>query len=125
VTDDEARIERTVLDYFEAWFDGDEERMRRALHPELAKRSPADDGTGVDHLTASEMIEATAAGHGRRRDPGERRIEIEVVDVHDRIGAVVVHSNVYREYLHVARTPDGWKIVNALWDWSPGGPGRP
>jgi hypothetical protein len=28
---------------------------------------------------------------------------------------VVVHSESYREYLHLTRTDDGWKIVNALW----------
>jgi hypothetical protein len=31
---------------------------------------------------------------------------------------VVVHSNVYREYLHLGQTDEGWKIVNALWDWA-------
>ena len=115
---DENAIERTVLDYFEGWFDGDEERMRRALHPDLAKRSLADDSDSVDHLSAPEMIEATAAGRGKRRDPGERVIDARVVDVHGGIAAAVVHSNVYREYLHLARTGDGWRIVNALWDWA-------
>jgi hypothetical protein len=31
---------------------------------------------------------------------------------------VVVRSNVYREYLHLGRTDEGWKIVNALWAWT-------
>jgi hypothetical protein len=26
-----------------------------------------------------------------------------------------VHSPVYREYLHLARTADGWKILNAIY----------
>jgi alkyl sulfatase BDS1-like metallo-beta-lactamase superfamily hydrolase len=55
-------IRETVLDYFEGWFDGDPARMERALHPDLAKRSVAEDGTGLDHVTAREMIGATAAG---------------------------------------------------------------
>ncbi len=28
-------IERTALDYFDGWFDGDAERKARALHPEI------------------------------------------------------------------------------------------
>ena len=36
---DEDAIVRCVLDYFEGWFEADPERMRRALHPDLAKRS--------------------------------------------------------------------------------------
>jgi hypothetical protein len=113
---DEAAVEATVLDYFEGWFEGDAERMERALHPQFAKRSP--DDIGLDEDNAQTMIEATSAGLGKRRDPGERGIEVDVVEIHGKIATVVVHSNVYREYLHVARTDDGWKLVNALWDFA-------
>jgi hypothetical protein len=115
MTDDQA-IKSTVLDYFEGWFDGDAERMERALHPQLAKRSLGDGR--LDEATAPGMIEATAAGFGKRRDPGERRIDIDVVEIYGPIATVVVHSNVYREYLHLGQTDEGWKIVNALWDWA-------
>ena len=37
-TTDAQQISATVLDYVEGWFDGDADRMRRALHPELVKR---------------------------------------------------------------------------------------
>jgi hypothetical protein len=113
---DETAIKQAVLDYFEGWFDGDPTRMERALHPQLAKRSLEDEGEGLDHVTAQQMVEATAAGRGKRRDPEERRLEIRIVEVHRGIATVVVHSTVYREYLHLARSRDGWKIVNALWD---------
>jgi hypothetical protein len=33
---------------------------------------------------------------------------------------VTVRSVVYTEYLHLARTSDGWKIVNDLWQPTPG-----
>jgi hypothetical protein len=112
---DEAAITQTVLDYFEGWFDGDAVRMERALHPRLAKRARRSDG--LNETTATEMIEATTKGVGRSRDPGERGIEVDVVEVHKEIATVVVHSNVYREYLHLAQTDEGWKIVNALWDF--------
>lgn len=114
----DAAIVGAVLDYFEGWFDGDAGRMERALHPDLAKRSLGQDASGVESLTAREMIDATAAGRGKRRDPGDRRIEVDVVDVHGPIANVTVRSAVYREYLQLARTAEGWKIVNALWDWS-------
>jgi Putative lumazine-binding len=113
---DEEAVVRCILDYFEGWFEADPERMRRALHPGLAKRTL--DGEGLDEDTAQGMIEATAAGSGRKRDPGTRRIDVRVVDLHGSIAAAVVDSNVYREYLHLVRTEDGWKIVNALWEFS-------
>jgi hypothetical protein len=113
--EDEAAIERAVLDYFEGWFGGDAERMERALHPGLAKRSLADDGVSLDPNTAEDMIERTAAGGARGRRPGLTQLDVQVVEVYEEIATVVVHSNVYREYLHLARTRHGWKIVNALW----------
>jgi hypothetical protein len=54
---------------------------------------------------------------GKSRDPGDRGIEVNVVEIHGPIATVVVHSTIYREYLHLGRTEDGWKIVNALWDF--------
>jgi Putative lumazine-binding len=110
---DEAAIARCVLDYFEGWFEADPARMRRALHPDLAKRSLGRDG--LDKITASQMVEATSAGAGKERDSGARRIDVSVVEVYGDIATAVVDSNVYREYLHLVRTDGGWKIVNALW----------
>ncbi len=107
-----------ALDYFEGWFTGDVERMKRALHPDLAKRSLADDGRSLDVNTSESMINLTARGVGKHRGSGDRRIEVEVVDVYGSIASVTVRSTVYREYLHLARTADGWKIVNALWQWT-------
>ena len=111
VESERAAIVATVLDYFEGWFDGDAERMERALHPALAKRGP-----GLRTVTKDQMVAATAAGEGKKVDPGPgRRIDVTVVDVHGSIASAVVDSDVYREYLHLVRTDDGWKIVNALW----------
>jgi Putative lumazine-binding len=116
---DEAAVVATVLDYFEGWFDGDPARMGRALHPELAKRPSGVPGS-LGTLTAQEMIDATAAGVGRTRDVPDRQIEVKIVDLFGDIASTVVWSAVYREYLHLVRTPEGWKIANALWQWMPG-----
>lgn len=122
-TDDErATIIACVLDYFEGWFEGDPIRMERALHPELAKRCY---GQTVDRApvlitdTAEGMIEATREGGGRIR-AGGRPIEIEIVDAGRGIASVVVRSEHYHEYLHLVQTPEGWRIVNALWRWADG-----
>ena len=117
VASDEEGIRAIVLDYFEGWYDGDVERMRRALHPQLAKRSLADDGVSLEELTAAGMVEATAKGQGRRDDPEERRLEIVVQHVYDTIASVRVLSVPYAEYVQLVRTRDGWKIANAMWQW--------
>ena len=119
--EDLAGIEAAVRDYFGGWFEGDAERMRRALHPGLAKRTLIRDEDGAEALgesPAAAMIDATGRGAGRTRGEGDRGIEMQVVDAYGGIASVVVRSTVYREYLHLALTRDGWKIVNALWRWT-------
>ncbi|MDX6476415.1 MAG: hypothetical protein QOH95_1926 [Gaiellaceae bacterium] len=113
--DERQAVEAAVLDYFEGWFDGDAGRMERALHPDLAKRALEKDERGLDETTAQWMIDATARGVGRASDPGERGIEVRVDDVHGSIANATVRSAVYREYVQLARTSEGWKIVNTLW----------
>src|SRR5690242_18620326 len=39
-------IRRTALDYIDGWYTGDAERMRRSLHPDLAKRIQRPDADG-------------------------------------------------------------------------------
>jgi hypothetical protein len=117
-TDVEQAIVAAALDYYEGWFDGERARMERALHPDLVKRSLAEDGMSVETISAREMVEATAKGVGLTSDPGKqaRDIEIHVDHVYGNIATVTVTSAIYVDYLQLARTRDGWKIVNVLWD---------
>src|SRR5215207_7028791 len=105
---DRELITAAVLDYFEGWFDGDVARMDRALHPDLVKRWSG--GT----TSKARMLELTGNGEGAE-DGKDRGLDIEIRDVHDDIATVTVRSAVYREYLHLLRTPDGWRIANTLW----------
>jgi hypothetical protein len=116
---DRAAIVATALDYFEGWFDGDAERIERALHPGLAKRSLGQvepDSPELRSVTKAQMVEWTAAGEGATASAG--KIDVEIADLYGNIATVVVRSAVYREYLHLVRTAEGWKIVNALWHFA-------
>jgi hypothetical protein len=118
---EEAAVARVALDYFEGWFEGDATRVERALHSDLVKRTLETDSAGgetLDTETAQSLLDATSKGIGRTRGQGDRRIEVEVEDVYGAIANVTVCSTVYREYLHLVRTGEGWKIVSALWQWT-------
>ena len=108
---DEDAVVATVRDYFEGWFDGDPERMERALHKDLVKRRAGDD-LGV--TTKEQMLEYTRRGDGKE-DAADRTLDIEVEDIYGDIASVTVCSAVYHEYVQLVRTRDGWKIANALW----------
>ena len=105
-------IVQTVLDYYESWFDGDTERMDRALHPDLVKRR-AGDALGV--TTKERMLELTARGEGAE-DAADRRVDVEIEDVYHTIANVTVHTAVYHEYIQLVLIEDGWKIANVLWE---------
>ena len=116
-----AAVVATIEDYFLGWYDADPERMRRALHPDLAKRSHvrgAEERLVLRAVTAHLMIGWTGDGQGRESDPDKRRLVITVDEIHDSIATARVDSFDFREYAHLARTPDGWRIVNTLWTWT-------
>jgi hypothetical protein len=116
-------IERAVLDYFEGWYQADPDRMARALHPDLVKRSFLRQADGEQALgpirTAEAMIDLTRDGGGRDI-PEPHDIRITVDQIGNGIASASVTSRPYREFLHLARTPDGWRIVNAFWTWADG-----
>jgi hypothetical protein len=123
-----AAIERVVHEYYDSWYAGDPNRMERSLHPNLAKRAPMGqlievglrpnaDPEGLDEDTRQTMVDATARGIGASRatTSEDRTIEVRIDDLYDWIAAVTVRTPIYHEYLHLVRTADGWRIVNALW----------
>ena len=116
--DDRDAIVTTVRDYWEGWFDGDAERMERAVHPNLAKTGVVIDMSGpriTGSMTAENMIGWTRAGEGVAEKPTDTAFDVSVNDIYHEIATVTVRSGIYREYLHLAKTPDGWKILNALY----------
>jgi hypothetical protein len=114
VSDHDAII-GTVTDYWEGWFGGDVERMRRALHPALAKTGVSGARGVSTPMSAQDMIRWTGEGEGVAGRPADMAYDITVQDVYGDIATVTVHSAVYREYLHLVRTPAGWAILNALY----------
>ena len=118
---DVAAIERCVQDYYEGWYSADGERMARAVHPALAKRAFAQDRErtpAIDETTADEMIDGAAAGAGRAR--AGTKLDIRVAEVGGGIASVNCFADHYVDLLHLIETPDGWRIINALWRWADG-----
>jgi hypothetical protein len=115
---DEDAVRAVVSDYIEAWYDGDAAGMERALHPELAKRCrgiEGDDPDALETLSAKEMVDATADGEGQREDTGDRQIEIKIEYLGENIASVTSLWGGYVDLLQLIRMPEGWRIVNAVW----------
>jgi hypothetical protein len=119
----EKAIRATALDYVEGWFQGDAERMARALHPELAKRNvrmdPETGKSTLRKLSKEELVEYTARGGGNKTPKDQWDISVEVLDVYENMATVKVDSAHFMDYMHLAKWDGHWVIVNVLWAMHP------
>ena len=119
---DSAAIRAAALDYVEGWYAGDAARMRRALHPGLAKRIVAADSTGVPRLqqmTADELVTMTGRGGGSRTPPERQEKEVRILDVFGNTASVRATMSGWIDYMHLAKWEGRWVIVNVLWELKP------
>ena len=82
---DSAAIRATALDYVEGWYEGNPERMTRALHPELVKRIVVPDtATGrsvLQNMGASALVNGTRHGWGKSTPTDRQQKEVRILDI--------------------------------------------
>jgi hypothetical protein len=76
---DAAAIKQTALDYIEGWYEGNTERMEKALHPELAKRivrtNPQNNRSSLGQMSAMSLVQGTRPAEVKiRRKKSSRRM---------------------------------------------------
>ncbi len=119
---DQAAIKQTALDYIEGWYEGNAERMERALHPDLAKRIMQTNPQGysqLDHMGAMALVQKTKRGFGKNT-PKEKQIkDVLILDVFENAASVKVVMSDWIDYMHIAKFNGSWVIVNVLWEMKP------
>lgn len=119
---DSAAIRTAALDYIEGWYEGNGERMERALHPELAKRIVNTNPNGRNSLGqqgAMTLVNNTKSGGGKTTPMEQRRKDVRVLDIFGNTASVRVDAATWVDYLHVAKWNGRWVIVNVLWELRP------
>lgn len=120
---DDAAIKQAALDYIEGWYEGDAERMERALHPELAKRivytNPENGRSRLEQMSAMTLVQYTRTGYGKQTPVEKRQMDVTILDKFENVAMVKVVATDWIDYLHVARYNGEWKIVNVLWELKP------
>ena len=119
---DAAAIKQTALDYIEGWYEGDAERMERALHPELAKRIMRTDKEGrsmLGQMSALSLIQGTRRGGGKQTPKEKQQKDVTILDVFENAASVKVVASDWIDYLHMAKWNGRWVIVNVLWELKP------
>lgn len=116
---DSAAIRATALDYIDGWWEGNAERMERALHPDLAKRIVNTNERGrnvLGHQSAMTLVQGVRRGGGRETPAAERRSDVRILDIFGNTASVRVDAGVWVDYLHVAKWNGRWVIINVLWE---------
>ena len=121
---DSSAIRQTALDYIEGWYEGNAERMERALHPELAKRivnvDPRNGRNSLGQQSAMTLVLNTRRGGGKEETPvAEQRKDVRILDIFGNTASVRVDAATWVDYLHIAKWNGRWVIVNVLWELRP------
>ncbi len=120
---DSAAIRATALDYIEGWYQGNAERMERALHPELAKRivrtNPDNGRSSLGQMSALTLVQSTRVGGGRDTPVVQQQKDVTILDIYQGAASVKVVASSWIDYMQVARWNGRWVIVNVLWELKP------
>lgn len=119
---DAGAIKQAALDYIEGWYEGNAERMERALHPELAKRIVHTNAQGrsrLDQMGAMTLVLGTRRGGGKDTPKERQEKDVTILDVYENAASVKVVASDWIDYLHMAKFGGRWVIVNVLWELKP------
>jgi len=120
---DREAIKAACLDYIEGWYEGNGDRMERALHPDLAKRivrtDPKSGRNFLGQMSAMGLVLGVRQGGGKETPKERRQKDVTVLDVYENAASAKVVASDWIDYLHLARWNGQWKIVNVLWELKP------
>lgn len=120
---DSAAIRATALDYVEGWYEGDGDRMGRALHPELVKRIVVSDTATkrsvLQTMGASALVNGARRGWGKETPADRRQKDVTILDIFGNAASVKAVMADWIDYLQVAKVDGRWVIVNVLWERKP------
>ena len=120
---DQAAIKQAALDYIEGWYEGNAERMERALHPDLAKRivrtDPKSGRSRLDQMSAMGLVQGVRSGYGKSTPKEKQQKDVTILDVYENAASVKLVASDWIDYLHIAKFSGRWVIVNVLWELKP------
>jgi len=124
---DSSAIRATALDYAEGWYEGNAERMTRALHPELVKRIVVSDTATrrsvLQNMGASALVNGARHGWGKETPKDRQQKDVVILDVFGNAASVKAVMADWVDYMQMARVDGRWVIVNVLWERKPGAEG--
>lgn len=117
---DTAGIRSAALDYAEGWFEGNGDRMARAVSPELVKRIVVRDTVSgkdmIQGMGATVLTNGARRGFGKMTPVDKQEKKVEIYDIFRGAAVAKVTMTNWIDYLQLARVDGRWVIVNVLWE---------
>lgn len=116
---DKAAITQTALDYIEGWYEGNPDRMERALSPDLAKRIVITNDQGrsmLQQMSAMGLVQNVKRGGGKNTPKERQQKDVTILDVFQNAACVKIVASDWVDYLQEAKYNGRWVIVNVLWE---------
>lgn len=117
---DSAGIRAAALDYAEGWFEGNADRMARAVSPELVKRIVIRDTVSgkdmIQGMGSTVLVNSTRRGFGKGTPVDKQEKEVKIYDIFRGSAVARVTMTDWIDYLQLARVDGRWVIVNVLWE---------
>lgn len=116
---DTAGVRAAVLDYVEAIYDAEPDRVARSVDPALAKtgfhRPRGAETYSRSLMTYDELVETAETYNAAGRDYGHVPRLIEVFDVLDQTASARLVAVWGIDYMLLARVDGAWKVTHVLW----------
>lgn len=116
--EDRAGVERAALDYLEGFYEGDTDKIRRGVHPDVQKFGFAMRGGQYQRIPMSFQGMLDFANNVKERGnfpDSDAPKRVELLDVLDQTASVKVYAWWGSDYLQMAKYDGEWKIVHVLW----------
>ncbi len=125
--DDEAdreAVREAVLDYVEGIYQVEPERIKRSVHPELAKVGYWRQKDATEYregrMTYEQLVELAGKWNAKGRVDAETAPkEIEIFDVMDQTATVKLSAHWGVDHMQLAKIEGKWMIMNVLWQSYP------
>jgi len=119
---DREAIKATALDYIEGWYEGNADRMERALSADLAKRIVRTNDKGqsmLQQMSAMGLVQGVKRGGGKGTPTDKQQKDVSIQYVFGNAASVKIVASDWIDYLHMAKFNGRWIIVNVLWELKP------
>lgn len=121
---DEAAVEQAVVDYVEALYQVQPDRIERSVHPALEKLGlyrPADAKAyrTPSKMTFEQLRELAGQWNKDGREGKDLEYDVQVLDVLDVTASARLTAKWGVDYMHLAKQDGRWRIVQILWQSPP------